>query len=433
MEVLLGLLLTLPPAAGAMIATSIGLGLILVALNFMAAYAMQNPQMIAVAREELAALVFSLIILFFWLTTDSVLNAMSSALLLSSIPPSLAGSLQTGACGPGAQGCIQGMTQSHITLALASLDIIEQKLRSQYIDLYLFEALIGFLSTISFPLGSPIPAVNVISFSLAPFTGLTMLSNAHTVIVEAIGYLITVLWAKHFILIFTRDAVPLLLFPLGLVLRMVPFYRKTGSSVIAIAFAMYFVMPFALILSNYLIFDIFKPADFAYNPASTSFFRTDQSQDYFINQTDTARSGQDTNHMTDQFNSQSVVTSTYDQATDECAGNVVVRFLCSAKNIFVAGARAAGAFIGTVWGMWRFMVGMTGDFFFTAFNNPLMPASASAGLFHFLMVEVATISPFIILVMLTTVIEIIITVTMYRNISLAIGGEGELIGLTKVV
>ena len=55
MEVLLGLLLTLPPAAGAMIATSIGLGLILVALNFMAAYAMQNPQMVAVAREELAA------------------------------------------------------------------------------------------------------------------------------------------------------------------------------------------------------------------------------------------------------------------------------------------------------------------------------------------------------------------------------------------
>lgn len=433
MEVLLGLLLTLPPAAGAMIGASIGLGIILVALNFMAAYAMQNPQMVAVAREELAAFVFSVIILFFWLTTDSVLNVMSGSLLLSSVPPSIASSLPTGACAPGSPGCIQGMTQSHITLAIASLNIIEQKLRSQYIDLYLFEALIGFLSTISFPLGSPIPAVNVISFSLAPFTGLTMLSNAHTVIVEAIGYLITVLWAKNFILLFTRDAVPLLLFPLGLVLRMVPFFRKTGSSVIALAFALYFVMPFSVIFSNYLIFDVFKPADFAYNPAATSFFRTDQSQDYFVNQTNEGRNGQATHNLQQQFDAPSVVGSTADQANDECAGNVVVRFLCSAKNIFVAGVSAAVGFLGTVFAMWKFMVGMTGDFFFTAFNNPLMPASASAGLFHFLIVEISAITPFIILVMLTTVVEIIITVTMYRNISLAIGGEGELIGLSKVV
>ena len=95
----------------------------------------------------------------------------------------------------------QGLDANHIQLAMASLKIMEDKLIDQYKELYLFEALIGFLSTISFPIASPFPAIAMISFSLAPFTGLTLLSNAHTVVVEAIGYLITVMWAKEFILL----------------------------------------------------------------------------------------------------------------------------------------------------------------------------------------------------------------------------------------
>lgn len=417
-----------------MIGVSLMLGIILVALNFMLAYAMQNPQMLALAREELAALVFTVIILVFWLGLDSILNAMSTSLLLSSLPPSLQGTLASGSCAGGAgPGCAQGLATSHITLALATLDILEQKLRAQYVDLYMFEALIGFLSTISFPIGSPIPAVNVISFSLAPFTGLTMLSNAHTVIVEAIGYLVTVIWAKNFILLFSRDAVPLIIFPFGLILRAVPFFRRTGSSIIALAFALYFVLPFALIFSNYLIFDIFRPADFSYNPASSSFFGTDRNQSYFQDQVTQGQSGNQTQHMFEQFNAPSVVSQTYDQSTDSCAGNALIRILCSVRNIVSTAIGVVGGFIGTVWAMWRFMIGMTGDFFFTAFNNPLMPASTASGLFHFLIMEVTTISPFIILVMITTVVEIIIVVTSYRGVSLAIGGEAELVGLTKVV
>ncbi len=316
---------------------------------------------------------------------------------------------------------------------MATLHLVETKLKAQYIDLYLFEALIGFLSTISFPLGSPVPAVNVISFSMAPFTGLGMLSSAHTVIVEAIGYLVSMLWAKEFILIFARDCIPILLFPLGLVMRAIPFFRRTGSSIIAICFAMYFVMPFAFILSNYLIFDMFKPADFTYTPSSASYFGTDRTADETREGVDRGRSGSETNSMLDQFMAPGVVEEASNNATDECSGNFIVKLLCSVKNIVSGAISVVGGFLKTVWNIWRFMVGMTGDFFFTGFNNPLMPASASAGLFHFIIQEVGTISPFIILIMLTTVIEIIITVTAYRSLSLLIGGEAELVGLTKVI
>lgn len=425
MEFLLPLLITLPAPAAAMIGVAMGLGILIVSLMFMVAYALSNPQLIALAREELAALIFTAFILLFWLTSDAILNGISNGLVASSLPSELGGFASSSS--------LQGLTISHLDLALASLNIMEQKLKSQYLDLFLFEALIGFLSTISFPLGSPVPAVNIISFSLAPFTGLVLLSNAHTVVVEAIGLLVTVVWAKEFILIFARDTIPILLLPFGLVMRAVPFYRRTGSSVIAVAFAMYFVMPFAVILSNYLIFDIYKPADFSYTPATASYMGSDRDYEYFRQSGEDGREGHHTHELLNQFTSRSLVEESSNDASDECAGNSLVRMMCSVGNIITSAFEAIGGFLRTVWNIWRFMVGMTGDFFFSGFNNPMMPSSASAGLYYFIIQEVTIISPFIILVMLSTVLEIIITVTTYRSVSLLIGGEAELIGITKVV
>ena len=66
-------------------------------------------------------------------------------------------------------------------------------------------------------------------------------------------------------------------------------------------------------------------------------------------------------------------------------------------------------------------------------TNPALPNSASAGLYHFIIEEVNNLSPLVILITITTVLEIIFTVTMYRNLSLLMGGEAEIIGLTKIV
>ncbi|NYZ74007.1 hypothetical protein H0O00_02605 [Candidatus Micrarchaeota archaeon] len=425
MEVLLPLLITLPAPAWGMIMVSLSFSIAVVALNFMIAYGLQSPQMTAIAREELAALIFTAFILLFWGGSDEIFNAMSNGLLLSSLPPEFQ------------QGISMGppdvLTSNHINIALATTEILVNKLKDCYIDLYLYEALIGFLSTISFPLGSPLPAVNIISFSVAPFTGLAMLSNAHTMVVEAIGYLITVLWAKQFILIFARDAVPVLVLPLGLIFRAFPFYRRTGSSLIAISFAMYFVMPFAFILSNFLIFDIYQPPDFTYMPSTASFFGTDRNQKGPGGVEEQLMAGRkESDDILKAFSAPSAV----EQATtgnSECAGNALWQLLCSFGNYLSSALSTVGGFIGTVWNTWRFMVGMTGDFFFSGFNNPLMPASASAGLFYFIIKEVTLVAPLMIIVMLVTVFEIIITITAFRSVSLAIGGEAELVGITKVV
>ena len=162
-------------------------------------------------------------------------------------------------------------------------------------------------------------------------------------------------------------------------------------------------------------------------------FETSRSQDNISGQIANAQGGAATQQLLQQFTAPNVVEQSYANAADACAGNAVVHLFCSVKNVVGSAVSAIGGFISTIWGMWRFMIGMTGDFFFTAFTNPLLPSSTSAGLFFFVIREIGFISPFIILVTLTTVIEIILTVTTYRSISLLIGGEAEIIGLTKVV
>ena len=410
-----------------MIAVSLMFGVCMTASLFMIAYALQNPQLVAVAREELAALFFSVFIILFWLTADGLLNAAASGLLLSTIPSDVAAQISPCVSGP---TCPTSLTSSHITLALASQEIVYQRLKATYTDLYLYEALIGFLSTISFPLGSPLPAINLISFSIAPFTGLVLLSNAHTVVVEAIGYMIPVVWAKEFILMFTQDAIPLLFLPLGLTMRAFPFFRTTGSSIIALCFALYFVFPFAVILSNYLIFDIFQPADFAYTPASVSAFGTERSKEDIGSDFDEGRD-RVSDELLGPLGAPDVAASASTQ--EECTGNSIVHLLCSAQNILENAWNGIVGFVKTIWNIWKFMMGFTGDFFRTLFTNPLMPGSPSAGLFYFIIAEVANVSPIIILIAMTTVIEIIITVTMYRNIALLIGGEAEIVGITKIV
>jgi hypothetical protein len=78
-------------------------------------------------------------------------------------------------------------------------------------------------------------------------------------------------------------------------------------------------------------------------------------------------------------------------------------------------------------------MGFMGDFFWSAGTNPILPSSTSAGLYHFIIREVEHISQFVVAVMVMTVVELLITLTIYRNIAMLIGGEAELAGITKLV
>ncbi len=419
MDLTLPLLLFLPDTAKTMIGVALTLGAIIAALFYMLAYTLQHPPLSTMAKEELSALLFSVIIIMAWISSASVIDPIARGLVAPAgfqVPDHPASELFS----------------SHVTLAIASTEIMFNKLREMYVSMYLYEALIGFLSTMSFPIGSPIAGPAIISFSLMPFDGLGLLSNAHTIVVEAIGTLMTFIWAKQFVLIFCRDALPVIFLPLGLVFRAIPFLRKTGSSIISICFAGYFVLPFAVLFSNFLVFDVYKPVDFVYAPEHLSIYKSDVSETSAQGEITGARANA-TDSMTKLFSTPSAVQSA--STTQACAGNAVVQMFCSAGNIMIGIGRGIVDFAGTVWSIWKFMMGMTGDFASSFFSgaNQFMPSSATAGMFFFIIDSVVAHSQFLVIVMVSTVIEIIFTITMYRNIALIIGGELEIAGLSKII
>ncbi len=420
MEILLPILLSMPAGAMSAIGVSLFFSAFLAALFYMVAYALQNPQLIALGKEEISAFVFSLVIISFWMTSDALLNSLIAGMLTSSIPSWM---ISSGA---------SDFSTIHLDLATSALDVLFVKLKDMYINLYLYEILIGFLSTVSFPIGSPVPALSVISLSLSPFTGLVLLSNAHTTVVEAIGYAMMVIWAKKFVLLFCKDAIPTILLPMGVVMRAFPFFRSTGSSIIAICVAGYFVLPFAILLSNYMIFELYQPAEFAYIPeVSTLFSGEGVDQQDIEGEMEYAR-GNHAEEVHELFTQDPVAEQGVSEVS-ECAGHPVRRVICGAWNILTATKDVIVEIAQTAWSIATFMVGMTGDFFFSFWTNPLLPPSVSAGLYYFIITEVSTLGQFLILILVSTVVELIITITMYRNISILLGGEAEIAGLTKIV
>lgn len=420
-------LAVLTSSATAVVAFALMFGVIFTAILFMIAYFLQHPPLIALAKEELASLFFTAFIIFFWVVASGFLNPLISGLLFAG--------LDLGAAAPGQDATF---VTSHVDLAIASVDILIAKLKELYIDLYLYEAMIGFLSTMSFPIGNFVPAMIMLSFSLAPFTGLTLLSNAHTTVVDFIAFTIGMLWSKSFILMFARDAVPLILLPLGIVLRAFPTFRSTGSSLIALSFAFYFVFPFTVLLSNLLIFDYYKPADFTYTPSNPSVFRNQEDdnlkQENVEGRMEDFRKSREIGDLAKSFASPSVVYESSAAGQSRCSNRNIFSFLyCSTKNAVVGAWETVKGFFNTLWDVFKFMLGFTGDFFWSLFVNPIMPGSTVAGLYYFIIKEVVAASQFLALVVFTTFLEIIITITMYRNIAQIIGGELELIGITKVV
>ncbi|MBI2079855.1 hypothetical protein HYT84_03750 [Candidatus Micrarchaeota archaeon] len=219
------------------IGVSLLLGLAATALFYLGAYFFQHPPMNAAAKEELAAFLMSLAIIGLWFFIQASLGKFT-CLLATNNP---------------------GCNSSFIDLSSGSLEILFLKLRSIYMSLYLFEVLLGFLSTVYVPLGTFNPLLSLLPVSLPPLVSLSLLSNAHTVLVEAIGMTMVAIIAKQHLLQFAQYGVPTVLLPLGLALRAFPWFRATGSSLIAICIVAYFVYPLSTLLSNYLIFDLFQP------------------------------------------------------------------------------------------------------------------------------------------------------------------------------
>ncbi len=370
---------------------------------YMLSRIVNSPPLEAFMREEFAHFILTVAIFALWLVFYSIFLGIASATV----------------CG--------GASCDIMAVALYSLSIIKAKLFGIYINILGYEAIIGFLSTVGVSL--PIPMANMIAsntwIGFSPLGGLGILSNVLITLVESVGFLIGLVIGRIFLLNFFSAIVPYVMLPMGLAMRALPFTRRTGSSLIALSFAAYFIFPLSVILSHGLIFGS------AYTP--------DLDTSTYISDVPTfAKICDDPNG--------DYATSTSIEAGEKLAGESQVSYeswwwqskAFVGESADFAGEQLweEGGFIDyfkthyNTGGAWLAMAGKYATMGPSAAINPVTFAHAA---YYFSMAQIPNIMRFAVFVMTTFVLEIIITVTGYRAIAHAIGGELEILGLTKVV
>lgn len=367
-------------------------GGLIAALYYMLSRLLASPQLEAFAKEEISQWFITFFIVALWLVIYGILGSAISAVACS-----------------GAPSCDQ------FSVAFFALDVVFHQLRSAYLSFLSIEFFVGFFSSVGFsiPLGTPLMAVKWLGFS--PLSGLAMLSNVVVNVVESLGMLIGLVVGREQLLGLFRDLVPRFLLPLGLLMRGLPFTRITGSSIIAISFAVFFIFPLSIILSHYMMFEV-QPVHtyIPVVPTPTGLCTLPENAQGYE---DAAAYLEEKNKETGQY----LAYSPESHVSYDSLYYQFTRYISSA-------AEGLGAATSNVFG---FTSG-----WYNSFWNLLALAKPTtfAYFFYYLVLNQLQVSARLgVMVAVTFVLEIIITITGYRAIAAAIGGELEILGLTKVV
>ncbi len=362
----------------------------IIILYYLLGKALSSPQIDAFAKEEFSQLLISVFVVALWFV----------------IYPIVSGMLSLAACGD--------FSCSLFSLAFYSLDVLLYQTISAYAGFLSMEIFIGILSSIGFslPLGAPVMGVKWFSFS--PFGGMAMLSNSVVSVIESIGILVGLVVGRQQLLAFFYDIVPAFLLPVGILLRSLPFTRVTGSSLIAISFAAFFIFPASIILSHNLMFGAQnEPMYIPMAPTPTGLcFIPDNPEDEaaafaYLNQSN-LEIGE---HLAEDPYAQVALENNWYQFSG---------FIGTASEMFPNILGEVMGFIGGKVSIYSFL--------------DIFKPTTFAYFFYFLVLErLQGVAQLAVMVAVTFVLEIIITVTGYRAIAAALGGELEILGLTKMV
>jgi hypothetical protein len=374
------------PDTMGMIAASIFLSVLITAIMYMAGNFMQSQDIIAKAKDNLGNVVFTGILVLLFGGLYLIFTQLSTAI----------------AC--------EGTPCTHVGAAKAAVDILLGKMWSLYMDMYFYELLFGLLSTLS--LSIPITTIDpatlgglsivIPSISISPFAGFGPLSNAHTIVVEAISSLMMLTYARAALLDFIGRYIHIF-FALGLCLRSFFFTRRTGSSILALCATAFFVYPLAVLFTNYIIFTVYVPGNFGYVPTVVGF-------------------------CSDPTATQDIADAMISERNELYATQI--KPPTSAFGVLWSAIKATGSFLWeTGKGVSKSWWTLDGEWYKLIFWAPPMFTT----FYDFLMIELQTKVQFIALVTISFVFEIIITITMYRAFADIVEGEAEIFGINKMI
>ncbi len=324
--------------------------------------------------------------------------------------------------------------------------VLGSRLLKAYSSLMLTQMFTGLLAGFNTGLEISLFKVLAVNVGITPWVALGPLNQAHTTIVDLIGTAYSVTVAENMLLKFIEKAAIFVFLPFGLMLRAFPFSRRTGSTVIAVAVAAYFIFPMSILLNEQIWLLIVSPPSVS-NPqclaVGTAGCQIDSdccSYDCRFSKS----SGQNTcmSPLTDFSEYRSIYSlcdgnptpEEIDQKLDELAEKQDKRVL----ELYFTGdpsqteptkqEQRLKDGLGTVAGrhtnsFWQFAQSLL---------NP-MPKHTAQTVFSEIEVLVTDAGQYALLVMLFLVVSIVISLTMMKDIAILIGGEPRVFGLSKLV
>ena len=332
--------------------------------------------------------------------------------------------------------------------------VLLNRLSVAYCSLMTNEMFVGMLSGFSTNLELPIKLTPAkVNISMVPFIAMGPLNDVHTVLVDAIGVAMGAVAAQKMLLVFIGESALPFFLPFGLLLRAFPFSRKTGSTVLSVVFAAYFIYPTSILINQKIWYMMVDPQPDASNPAS-SICKTDGTACEFnsnccslncrLNSTSNSlecysplTDFQDYKSVFGVCSSQPGITS--DQingylSTD--AGSYTQRMSDAYFNAPDPYKNTAGTKSETRitegWSSAWNKVKTLGGGMLSGLMLPL-PKTAVENTFNAIGNLVSDAMQFTILTMLFLVIEIIITMTLMKDFAHLIGGEPRVFGMSKLV
>jgi len=390
---IMGLIDNIPPIAWEIIGASLIFHTLFASLYYSISKIIQSPTQLAKSKELFKELVFSAFIIFVFISMNGVITSIISSL-----------------------ACFGGSSCTNIdVIALAnySLEIIKISVVNLYTKLYLFEGIIATISSISFTMGVIKSGLITTSIYISPFSGLAMITNAQVTVVESVGYMLGVVFAKMSILEMIKYAIPMIFLPMGLTFRAFPQLRKTGSTILALCFTLYYLFPLSIILTNYVVYSMYQP--------SISYISLGDPDPV-----NSVCKGEGISEMGIQD-----IINAGDGLTISGSSNSMWD---TVKDIFgIAGTVVKTAYTASVALLKVIFKGGINNIFGIALNliNPINGVIKPT--YGYLILEMESSAQFMVLITFSTIMEFVIVVTGHRAISAAIGGETEIFGLSKIV
>ncbi|VVC00647.1 Uncharacterised protein [uncultured archaeon] len=326
--------------------------------------------------------------------------------------------------------------------------VMTKKLATGYGSLMLTEMFTGLLSGFYTGLHLPVFDVIAVDLGLNPWISLSPLNQFHTILVDLLGNTYGAFVGQKMLLDFGEEAMLPVFLPFGILLRVFPFTRKTGSTIIAVVFAVYFIYPISILINQQILqMIVYPPPTPNYPNCADITHACSKNSDCC---TFDCRAGECVSPLTDFSEYRSIYAICQEKPEDgtnlkaiKDKADFVLGTIADDQNKQLENTYFSGTASTSPWTKTNARLkegeqellrkGVEAGKFFTYGMLLPMPGAATQVVFNAIEVMAVQVAQFALLAVVFIVLEIVITMTLFKDFALMIGGEPRLFGLSKLV